>query len=149
MRQSGVSRTGPPAVAPPPPPRPLFLPRVHQSVHDVFVRLETRVGHVYNRREEDVEQEGCEYGPLPKALFYSERPRAHSIVESHACSQAIVELVNDRYHILRHAKTASTAQRRVRSTESYALLRSIKQTYNGICFFRANSCNRRSTKNVI
>ena len=45
-------------------------------------------------------------------------------------------------------KRASTVQRRVRSTESYALVRSIKHTYSGICFFRASSCNRRIT-NII
>ena len=44
---------------------------VHQGVHDVFARLETRVGYVYKRRKEDVEQEGCEYAPLAKALFHS------------------------------------------------------------------------------
>ena len=42
-------------------------------------------------------------------------------------------------------KWASTDQRRVRSRESYALVRSIMHTYNGICFFRANSCSRRIT----
>ena len=45
-------------------------------------------------------------------------------------------------------KRASTVQRRVRSTESYALVRSIKHTYSGIRFFRASSCNRRIT-NII
>ena len=42
-------------------------------------------------------------------------------------------------------KRASTVQRRVRSTESYALVRSIKHTYNGICLFRVNSYNPRIT----
>ena len=65
-------------------------------VHDAFVRLKTRGGQVYNRREEDVEQEGCEHAPLTKALFYSESPREHPVVELHACSHAIVELTNDR-----------------------------------------------------
>ena len=45
-------------------------------------------------------------------------------------------------------KRASTVQRRVRSTESYALVRSMKHTYSGIRFFRASSCNRRIT-NII
>ena len=45
-------------------------------------------------------------------------------------------------------KRASTVQRRVRSTESCALVRSIKHTYCGIRFFRASSCNRRIT-NII
>ena len=45
-------------------------------------------------------------------------------------------------------KRASTVQTRVRSTESYAFVRSIKHTYNGIWFFRANSCSRRIT-NII
>ena len=43
---------------------------------------------------------------------------------------------------------ATTVQRRVRSTESYALVRSIKHTYNITCFFRAYSCSRRIT-NII
>ena len=64
MPQSGVARTDSPAVASP---RPLFCSQVHQSVDDVFVRPETREGHVYNRREEDVEQEGREHVPLTKA----------------------------------------------------------------------------------
>ena len=42
-------------------------------------------------------------------------------------------------------KRASTAQRRVRSTESYALVRSPKHTYSGIRFFRASSCNGQIT----
>ena len=42
-------------------------------------------------------------------------------------------------------KRASTVQMRVRSTESYALVRSIQHTYSGIGFFRASSCNRRIT----
>ena len=45
-------------------------------------------------------------------------------------------------------KRASTVQRRVQSTESYALVRSIKHKYSGIRFFRASSCNRRIT-NII
>ena len=45
-------------------------------------------------------------------------------------------------------KRASTVQRRVRSTEFYALVRSIKHIYSGIRFFRASFCNRRVT-NII
>ena len=78
---------------------------MYQIVHDAFVRLETSTGHVYNRREEDVEQEGREHAPLTKTLFHSKPPRAHPVVEPHACSHAIVELTNDRDHILWHAKT--------------------------------------------
>ena len=44
-------------------------------------------------------------------------------------------------------KQASTVQR-VRSTESYASVRSIKHSYSGIHFFHASSCNRRIT-NII
>ena len=76
-----------------------------QSVHDAFVRLETRGGYVYNRREEYVEQEGREHAPLTKALSHSELPRAHPVVEPHACSHAIVELTNTRDHTMWHAKT--------------------------------------------
>ena len=45
-------------------------------------------------------------------------------------------------------KRTGTVQRRVRSTGSYPLVRSIKYTYNGNCFFRANSYSRRIT-NII
>ena len=45
-------------------------------------------------------------------------------------------------------KRASTVQRRVRSTESYALVRSMNHAYNRMCFFRANSCSGRIT-NII
>ena len=34
---------------------------------------------VYNRREEDVEQEGREHAPLTKALFHSKPFRAHNM----------------------------------------------------------------------
>ena len=101
MPHSGVARTDSPAVASP---RPSFLPKVYQSVHDAFVRLETRGGHVYNRREEDVEQEGREHALLMKALFHSKPSRAHPVVEPHACSHATVELANDRDRILWHAE---------------------------------------------
>ena len=53
------------------------------------------VGRVYSRREKYDEQEGREHAPLTKAPFYSETPRAHCVVEPHACSHAIVELTND------------------------------------------------------
>ena len=76
-----------------------------ESVHDAFVRLETRGGQVYNRHEEDVEQEGCNHAPLTKALFPSQPLRAHPVVEPHACSHAIVDLTNDRGDNLWHAKT--------------------------------------------
>ena len=48
MPQGSVARTDSPVVASP---RPLFLPQAYQRVHDAFVCLETRVGHVYNSRE--------------------------------------------------------------------------------------------------
>ena len=106
MPQSDVSRTGSPLVATPhPPPLSPFLPRMHQSVHDVFVRLEARVGHVYNHRETYIEQEGHEHAPLTKGLFNSEPPRAHPVVELYAYSHAIVELTNNQDHLLWHAKT--------------------------------------------
>ena len=41
-------------------------------------------------------------------------------------------------------KRARTSHRRVRSTESYALVRSINHTYKGVSF-RASSCSRRTT----
>ena len=150
MPQSGVARTDSPTVAPPPPPpRPPFLPQVYQSVHDAFVRLETRGGHVYNRREEDVEQDGRERAPLTKALFHNEPPRAHPVVEPHACSHAIVEMMNGRDHIMWHAKTGEYCPEEgsINGVVSF-LVRSIKHTCSGIRFFRASSCNRRIT-NII
>ena len=70
-----------------------------------FVRLKTRVGHVYNRREDDVKPEGREHIPLTKTLFNSKPLQAHPVVEPHACSHAILELTDDRDNILRQAKT--------------------------------------------
>ena len=105
MIQGGVARTDSPVLAFPRPPRPPFIPRVYQSVHDAFVRLETRGGHAYNLCEDDVEQERREHSPLTKALFHSEPPRAHPVVEPHGWSHAIVELTNDQDHILGHAKS--------------------------------------------
>ena len=73
----------------------------------IFVRLETHVPvrHVYNRRKEDVKQEGREHAPLAKALIHSESPKTHSVVESHACLHTILEMTNDQDHFLWHAKT--------------------------------------------
>ena len=42
-------------------------------------------------------------------------------------------------------KRARTSHIRVRSTESYALVRSIKHKYKGVSFFCANSCSHRTT----
>ena len=91
----------------PPAPPPAFSSSGVPSVHGAFVRLETRGGNVYNRREEDVELtgEGHEHAPLTKALFHSKPSRAYPVVEPHACSHAIVELMNGRDYILWHAKT--------------------------------------------
>ena len=61
-------------------PPPLLLRHVHQSVHDVFVRLETHVGHVYKSHKEDPEQEGREHASLAKALFHSEPPNTSCLL---------------------------------------------------------------------
>ena len=37
---------------------------------------------------------------VTEALLYSKLPRAHPVVEPHACSHVIVKLTNDRDHIL-------------------------------------------------
>ena len=58
-----------------------------------FVCLETRVSHVYDRREEDVEQEGRRHAPLTKALSLSETPRAHPVVESHVMYITLVAVL--------------------------------------------------------
>ena len=78
----------------PPPPRLCFLFKVHQSVHDVLARHETHVGHACNRREENVEQEEREHASWTKVLFHSVPPRAHPVLEPHACSHTIMELTN-------------------------------------------------------
>ena len=84
-----------------------------------------------------------EHAPLAKGLFHSIPPRAHPVVEPHACSNTIVELTNDQFQILWHTKTGEYCpEEGSRSTESYALVRSTMCTHNGICFFRSNSCSR-------
>lgn len=65
-----------------------------------------RVGHVYHRRKEYVEQEEHEHAPLTKAVFHSGPPQARTIAEPHACSHAITELTNIRDNILLHTKPA-------------------------------------------
>ena len=146
MPRSGVARTDSPAVASP---RPPLFPQVYQqSVHDAFVRLETRGGHVYNRREEDVEQEGREHAPLTKALLHREPPRAHPVVEPHACSHAIVELTNGRDHILWHAKADEYCPEEG-SINGVVRFGKVDKAYiERNSFFRASSCNRRTT-NII
>ena len=42
-------------------------------------------------------------------------------------------------------KRARTSHRRIRSTDSYALVRSIKHMYKEVLFFRASFCSRRTT----
>ena len=129
----------------PPPPR--FLPQVHQSVHDVFIPLERRGSHLCNRREEDVEQEGREHAPLTKAVFHSESPRAHPVAEPHACSHAIVELTNGQDQIMWYAKTGEYCPEEgsVNGVVRFGKIDKAYRTYNGIRFFRANSCTRRIT----
>ena len=133
-----------------PPPPPCFLHQVYQSVHDVFVRIETRGGHIYNRREEDVGQEGHEQATLKKALFHSEQPRAHPVAEPHACSHAIVELTNDQDQIMWYAKTGEYCPEEgsVNGVIRFGKIDEAYRTYNGIRFFRANSCTRRSTTSI-
>ena len=74
-------------------------------MHDVSVRLEMCVGRAYDCREEGIEQEEAEHEPLAKALFHSEPPRAHPVVEPRAYSHAIVELTNGHKRFLWHDKT--------------------------------------------
>ena len=139
MPQSDVARTL--LVAPP---RPRFFPQMHQSVHDVFVRLKTRV--VNSRREEDVEQEGRKHVPLTEALFQSDR--AHRVVEPHALLHAILELTNDRGHRLWHPKTGEYCPKEGSVNGLVRFGKVAKQYIQRIHFFRANSCSRRIT-NII
>ena len=125
-----------------PAPRSLFIPQVYQSVHHAIVRLETRGGHVNNRREKDIEQERWEQ-PLTKALFHSEPLRAGPVVEPHACSHAIVELMNDRDHSLWHAKTGEYCPETSLISGVARFGRTDKPYIQVNTFFRASSCNRR------
>ena len=105
---------------------------------------------MYNRREEVVEQEDHEHAPLTKALFLSEPPQTHSVVEPHACSHAIVELTNDRDHILWHAKTGEYCPEEG-SINGVVRFGKVDKTYIelGIRFFRANSYNRQTTNIIL
>ena len=129
-------------------PPPHFFLKIHQSIHDVFVRLDKHVYHVYSRREEDSEQKGREHAPLTEALFHSEPPRAHPIVETYACSHAIVEPTNDRDHILWRTKTGEYGPEEG-SVSGVVRFGKVDKTYiRRNSFFRANSCSRRIT-NII
>ena len=121
---------------------PPFFPQVHESVHDVFVRLETRIGHVYNHREEYVKQEGREHAPLAKALFHSKPSRAHSVVEPHAYSHAILELTNDRDHILWYAKTGGYCPEEGSVNRVVRFGKVDKAYIQRNMSFRVNSCSR-------
>ena len=132
---------------PPPPPAP-FFPQLYQSVHDPFVRLETRGGHVCNRREEDVGPEGRKHAPLTKTLFHSEPPQTHPVVEPHARSHAIVELTNDRNHIMWHAKTNEYCPEECSINEVVRFGKVDKAYIQRNSFFRARFSNRRIT-NII
>ena len=70
----------------------------------MFVKLSTGVRHTHNRREAGVEQEEHVRARLTKALVYNELHQSHPVIESHACSHAIVRLTNDQDHLQWHAK---------------------------------------------
>ena len=130
---------------------PHHLPRLLGRLRDdsavVSVKhTPTFVGHVYNHREKYGGQEGREHAPLTKTLFHSELPRVHPVVEPHACSHAIVELTNDRDHILWHPKTGEYCleEGSVNGVVRFGKERWKKHAYNKISFFRANSCSRTS-----
>ena len=132
-----------------PAPQPPLSFKVHESVHDVFARLETCVGPVYNRREEYVEQERREHAPLTKALFHSKPPQVHPIIEPHAWSHAIMESTNDRDNIWWHAETGGYYQGEgsVNGVLRFGI-RTIKHTYNEIRFCRVNFCSPRITNMI-
>ena len=73
MPHGDVARAGSPAIAPPCPSAPGFFLRCPRAVVMSLSAVETRVSHVYNRREEEVKQEERGHTPLTKALFYSEQ----------------------------------------------------------------------------
>ena len=103
---------------------------------------------VYNRHEEYVDQEGREHVPLTKTLFHSESPRAHPVVEPHACLHAIVELTNDLKHIMWHTKTGEYCPEEG-SINGVVRFGKVDKAYvERNSFFRASSCNRRIT-NII
>ena len=95
--------------------RPCYPSEVHQSVHEAFVWLETRVGHVYKRRKKYVEEEGCEHPPLVNALFHSEPTASDTFCITYiycvvvvCCCCLHIESRSDLYSVLSNIGTGPT-----------------------------------------
>ena len=82
---------------------------------------------------------------LTKALFYNELHQSHPVIESHACSHAIVGLTNDRDHLLWHA-TKGERSSEEGSINGVVRFGKVDKAYiKRARFFRANTCRCRIT----
>ena len=80
---------------------------LHHADRDGCISEETFLGHTQYRCEKRVEQQWREHTPLPKILLHIERiPTSTPITRPHACSHAVVELMNDGKHSRRYAKAS-------------------------------------------
>ena len=145
MSQSGVARTDSPAVASPRPPASLFFLRCTKASTMALSDLKrgeatfiTAAKKMLNRRGASTHllRRPCSTANHLEHILSSSR--THARMPMWNCRMTEIILCG-------MPKRASTVQRRVESTESYALVRSIRHTYSGIRFFRASSCNRRIT----
>ena len=94
------------------------------------------------RCKKHVEEQWRENASLPEALPHVNFFSTLSIFESHACLNAVVDLRMTGSILGCTSEQAKTSHRRIWSTESYALIRSIKHKYKGASV-RASSCSRR------
>ena len=69
---------------------------VHQSIHDIFVHRESRVGYVYQGRKEDVEEEGFEHPPLANILLHNEPTTSDTLCITYSHSIKIVGVGKER-----------------------------------------------------
>ena len=82
--------------------------------------------HTQYGSNENVEQQWCEHATLPHALLHAEPVRIFAVIRPDARSHNIGEVTNNREH-LRWYIESSMVHKRVRLTESYALVRTAKR----------------------
>ena len=119
---------------------------MHHVVDDGCIREEEFLGHTQCRRENHVEQQWRKHAPLPETSPHVELIPGLSIIQPHACLYAVVELADDGERSRWYTQTSKDIpHRRVRSTGSYSLVKSMKHRYKGVSFFSASSCSRGTT----
>lgn len=87
----------------PPGPQYRFRSGAHQDVHGIFVHLETREGHIYHRRKDDVKKEGHKHESSTETLLHGAPVPALTAIDPYSCPHAIVTLVNKRNNLQQHA----------------------------------------------